>query len=220
MSPLPTDFDTSTDLDRLNEYLAANGQTFRLIDEAVDQEFLVPPEALETVIESPDEVGAVRSLARLLMLRARVSDLEGRSDEASDALVKAVILGNRFADGGLLVHHLAANATQSIGLESLQQLAGKLSSEKQAEISAILKKEFAQQESVDSILSKVNQRELYHARQRLGMIAGSIAIWQSSELIDPSIDAAKASMERTRNSQQTLLGALKPNADAGTTSTE
>ena len=210
MIPVPMDFDSSQDVDHLNDYLQSNTQALSLIDTALKQEYQVPPSELAAAVEFPEGVALIRSIARLLFVQARVLELEGRSDEAADALVKIVVLGNRSSNGGLLLHQMTADASQQIGIDALLQLAGKLSAEKKSELRDLLQKEFANPPTNDAILEKIIAREHYQARQRMGSVMGSIAIWQTSELVGPAVDAARGGLERSRQAQNNLIKALAP----------
>jgi hypothetical protein len=209
MTPVPMDFDTSQDIDALKAYLDENVDSLALIDQAADQQCMVPESQLVMTDEAYEAVGSIRGVSRLQFVKARVAELEGRSADSADALAKMAVVGKMSSDGGLMVHELVAIAVESQALESLMQLAPNLSEDAKARIKKVIETEIQNEPDVASEIESIMQREHYMAKLQHGTIFGSYLIWQLGDM-DNGRENLRKSMLEIREHRESLLQLLVP----------
>ncbi|QDV88635.1 hypothetical protein [Planctomycetes bacterium TBK1r] len=194
MTPLPMDFDTSQDVEALQTYLDANLDPLSLIDQAARQRCLIRMADMQTMQEMHDKANYARGPMRLLYVKARLAELEGRSADAADALAKIAVIGRKSAHGGLLIHQLVAVAIERQGLEGLAQLASKLSGDEKKRIAKLIRAEDKDAPEIDAVIESVMYREHDMTKREYGTFAGSFMIWQLSDS-----EAAEKPQEILRN---------------------
>lgn len=209
MTPVPMDFDSSQDVEALKAYLDENADALALLDQAADEECLVPQSQFLMTDEAYDLVGSIRSAARLQFVKARVEELEGRSEDSADTLTKLAILGKNSSNGGLAVHELVAIAVERIALESLMQLAPNLSEDVKARIKKVVEKEVQNEPEVASEIESIMQRERYMAKLQYGTVFSSYMIWQLGDMDNGQEHLRKPMME-IREQRESLLQLLEP----------
>jgi hypothetical protein len=209
MTPLPMDFDTSQDLDKLNSYLDENADSLALIEQAVGQQCLVPDSHLAMTDEAFDTANLMRGVSRLQFVKARVKELEGRSVDASDTLTNMARLAKRSSDGGLMVHELVSIAVERQAIEALMQLAPNLPEDQKARIKKVIETEYQDETDVESEIESIMLRERYMAKRQHGTIFGSYLIWQLGDM-DNGQENLRDSMLEMRQQRASLLQLLEP----------
>lgn len=206
MTPLPTDYGTTQDTQKLADYVAANEEALKLIDQALQQECVFPLAYCQSLDEVMLQSNDLRNLTRLLLTEARIAELEGRSAEAADLLADGVLLGHRIGRGGLMVHQLIASASQSEPMQGLMQLAPKLSADQKTRLLKRIEAEVRSDESIEDTLASLLDRERAMVLQVNGPIAGRLLLWQMGGSVDtaPVADAIK----RTRREREDLFQSL------------
>ena len=84
-----------------------------------DWEFDARPEGISLLLP---EIQAMRSLARLVALKARLATLDGRTDEAIRAIEDGLVMGRNVARGPTLIQDLVGIAIDNIMLGCLEEL--------------------------------------------------------------------------------------------------
>lgn len=210
MTPLPMDFDSSQDTDALRDYLDANREALALLDQAFGQEYLTRMPADQATDEMFEHGGLLRNAARLLFVRARLAELEGRSGDAADSLTKIAVIGRRSANGGLMIHQLAAIAIERQGLEGLMQVAAKLSPEQKANIVGMIEAENKSAPPLDKKIEFIKMREHDYVKRQQGTLIGAFMIWQlsDSDQVAGQYDDLRDKVTETDNLRQELVDAL------------
>jgi len=180
MTPLPLDFDTSQDIEALRTYLEANLDPLLLIDQAMDQQCLIRMPDMQTMEEMHDHSSFARAPMRLMYVNARVAELEGRSADAADALVKIAVIGRRSGRGGLMIHQLISVAIEQQGLAGLAQIALKLSSDERGHLAKLIRAEDKNESDLDTTIESILYRERDMTKREYGTFAGLFMIWQLS----------------------------------------
>ena len=211
MKPVPMDYDTSKDVDALNEYLDSNAQTFQLVQRALGQEYLVPLDSFATMGDVVDNANHTRAIARLMFVRARVAEMEGRSEDAADILTDAIVLADRSANGGLLVHQMIAVASQRQAIEALTQLAPKLPPDQSKQLLARLEAEVAGEPSVDDQVQASLDRERAMVMREYGRAFGTWMLWQASGLDDPTGHVREALQDLRKDRKRLFEMLATPN---------
>lgn len=208
VSMVPPDFYESTDVEALSECVNQNQASLESIDQALEQDYLIAPAALANLEKMTEDVSRFRSLSRVLVVKARVAEMEGRFDDAADALAKIILLGDRIDEGGLLIHTLTAVAIESSGHQDLATLAPKLTPEKRAELLGTLEPIFTASRNTDDELAEIMVREKEQATNRLGRLTAFFASFQGDAAIEPAMQSARTAMERIQTERATLMESL------------
>lgn len=211
MSPVPMDFDTSKDLEALNQYLASNAQALRLSEKAAGQESLCPLSEIASMEELMDSANAVRGLSRVMFVKARVAELEGRSADAADDLANMMMVGRRSANGGLGVNYQVAAAIELQATEGLLQLASKLATEQKIRIAGLIETENDRDQTSQDLIESVFQREHFMALRQNGNVQGRILWWQlSGSQLDQTLGPMlERTLKKVRQRRNDVLEALE-----------
>lgn len=211
MTPVPMDYDTSQDLEALNRYLALNAQALELGEKAAGQESLCPLIELGSMEEVMDVANEVRGLSRVMFVKARVAELEGRSTDAADTLTDMMMVGRRFSNGGLAVHYQVAAAIEFQATEALLQLLPKMTADQKDELVRLIETENAQEPTSKDLVQSILQRERFMALRQNGTVAGRLLLWQLSggEMDENFRQMVERTLEKLHQRRDAVLKALK-----------
>ncbi|MCA9137554.1 MAG: hypothetical protein KDB00_12370 [Planctomycetales bacterium] len=211
MTPVPMDYDSSQDTQALQAYLDANTDPLALLDQAMDQQYMVRMTDSQTMDEILDQSGETRNASRLLYVVARLAELEGRSVDAANALAKIAVIGRRSANGGLLIHAQMAVAIERQGLEGLKQLSQKLPADEKTRIAKLIEAEDTQDIDIDSKIETITVREYDNVKRQSGTLMGSYMIWRlaDTEMATEPYDRLRAAEEENRTQRKDLLDLLR-----------
>ena len=178
-TPIPVDFDATEDVDALKIYLSENTEALQLLDKACGQEMMIDLESVDLESEQWFEgVGALRSLLRMMWIRARVAELEGRPADAAEIYVKMFDLSDRSDDGGLLINSLMSFAGKGMALDPMLRLADSLPADARVALAARLKEIGNDRIDVDAVM----KRERAVIRKQYGFLqAGMMSLTNSVE---------------------------------------
>lgn len=199
MTPLPMDFDSSQDTVALQTYLNANVDALSLFGQAMDQGCMVRMPDSQTMDQAYEQLGGTRNASRLMYVKARVAELEGRSVDAADALVKIAVVGRRLANGGLLIHQLMSVAIERQGLEGLMQLAPKLPADEKVRLAKLIQAEDKHDVDIDAKIEAITFREHDNVKRESGTFAGTYMIWMLGDT-----DFAKQPYDQFRLEQEAI----------------
>lgn len=151
---IPDDYDTTTDADSLRACLQTNAKSIELIDQAMTQECVVPVDydkGRQGVDEGLNALGNIRQSMRLLMIKAKLAELEGDLAAAAIAQSELFLHSERTTNEGLLIHVQVSLAYRKSALESLKRLAPQLSSDQKKTTQATLQSQERRRIDVDDI---------------------------------------------------------------------
>ncbi|NNE00090.1 MAG: hypothetical protein HKN47_22450 [Pirellulaceae bacterium] len=183
---LPFDYDTSDDVEMLKEYVESNREALSEIDKALTQQSRVPLDYTVPLDELLNASGTVRLPMRLLIVQARVAELEENPGAAADVYAKMSVLSPKLATGGLLVHVMIASAYETMALEKLIELTPRLSAVEKKRVLSVLTTNA--RKPIDFDL--VRERESDYCKHEHGTVRGSILLWSGSALVDQQVDRA------------------------------
>lgn len=214
MTPVPLDFDTSQDLEALNRYLGSNAQTLALSEKAADQESLCPLDEFGSMEELIESANAVRGLSRVMFVKARVAELEGRSTDAADVLAEMMMVGRRSSRGGLLIQYQVAAAIELQATEALLQILPKLTAEQKDGFARLIESENDQEPPVKDLIESIFQRERFMVLRQNGTVAGRMLMWQlSGGEMDQSVrEVLERTLKQVRQRRDDVLKTLKSKA--------
>lgn len=218
MTPLPMDFDSSQDTEVLRNYLDANTEPLALLDRAFGQAYLTRMQEDHTTDDILEQTGDIRNAARLLFVRARLAELDGRSGDAADSLTKIAVIGRRVGNGGLMVHQLVAIAIERQGIEGLMQLAHKLSAAEKSNIISLIQAENKNDPALADKIDAIQLREQDNVKRQQGTLIGSFLIWQlaGSDPVTKQYDDLRDKISEADGLRQDLLDAFAaPSVDGG-----
>ena len=157
VAEMPQDYDTTMDADVLRDCVVANSEAFALIDEALRQDCVVPVEydkGYESVVESMNASSNIRQAMRLLMVKARLAELDGDLVAAATAQTELLLHSRRIADEGLLVHAQVSLVYQKSALQNLNRLAPQLGNDQKKTVLSAFKDVDRQGMNVDDIRTR------------------------------------------------------------------
>lgn len=180
---LPEDYADTSDQDKLESFVATNAAALKLVEQAIDQQHVVPIDYEAGMQAVLDSTGPVRQAMRLLHANARLAELEG--DKAREAIlyVKLFTLSSKSANGGLLVHAMAASAYEGLALNRLKEIVGELAAPQKSEVLALLASVKRQPTDIDRVL----ERERVLVKKEHGTLSGSWMIWLTKRNAQPAI---------------------------------
>src|SRR5213594_4051370 len=120
----PADFERGS-LEELRKHLAENAEVLRLVQEGLTKRCRVPISysTNHLVLRSLSDV---KKLARLLEAAGRLAEMERRTNDAARIYLKTIRYGEESCRGGVMMDRLVGIACGTIGVESLQTIAGTL----------------------------------------------------------------------------------------------
>jgi hypothetical protein len=202
MTPLPLDFDTTEDVVALKSYLDHNAESLELIDQAMNQESMYPLGSFENMDQSLDMVQNIRGPFRLLVVKARVAELEQRYDDAARIYLQMCELSDKSSRGGVLINEMMATACKGIGFDGLAGLTGHLSDAQRAEARRVA--EATGDASIDG--DELLDREQEYSQR----LSGRFIAWQTGgqrrEFVGKSIHSLES---KRREIADNLLRALR-----------
>ncbi len=117
-----------------------------------------------------NELGGIKRLAQLLVVRAKAAQLEGKTAEAVRFYLDAIRLGQAVSQGGLVIDIMVGQACQGLGMKGLRSLRSALKTAEMTEIIQVLTEIDAKTESSAAIFAreKVFFRRAYGLWQTVG----------------------------------------------------
>ncbi|MEL6110947.1 MAG: hypothetical protein AAFU85_33490 [Planctomycetota bacterium] len=192
----------------LKAWLASNEASYALVEEACDQEILIPLHEMQTDDHVP--VTRILGFLRLIEADARIAEVEDRLADAVGLYTKIFDLSNRIDEGGATLDALVSNAGKGMALDALIRLEGSLSEESRHDLATRLRE--IGNDRID--VEEVRNRELQAARRQYGLFHAGMMSFQSARDMTQvsSID------QNTAGKYETLVERLSsatidPNAD-------
>jgi hypothetical protein len=120
----PADFERGS-LEELRKHLAENAGVLRLVQEGLTKRCRVPISysTNHLVLRSLSDV---KKLARLLEAAGRLAELERRTNDAARIYLETIRYGEESCRGGVMMDRLVGIVCRTIGVDSLQKIAGAL----------------------------------------------------------------------------------------------
>jgi hypothetical protein len=94
-----------------------------------------------------DELSGFKNLAQALMAEGKLAGMENHSADASKFYLEAFHLGNESARGGVLIDQFVGTASERIGTDALEKIAGRLDAQSCRETAATLETLDAQRQT-------------------------------------------------------------------------
>jgi len=112
-------------LEELRKHLAENAEVLKLVREGLTKPCRVPISYSTNhfVLRSLSDV---KKLARLLEAAGRLAELEQRTNDAARIYLETIRYGEESCRGGVMMDHLVGIVCGTIGVNSLQKIAGTL----------------------------------------------------------------------------------------------
>lgn len=178
------------DRDDLRGLIATNSEALRLLRIGLSRECSVPTDAfIANFSTASRDLGALKSLARLLSAEGWLAELEDRPGDAAQSYLDSIRLGVKMSRGGLLINRLVGIACEAMGSSSLVKILPKLSCEQMRPFS----KQLEQLDAESVTWSEISRNEDRFTRAQIGNYPNPIRYL--SDLWD-SRGARKASLER------------------------
>jgi hypothetical protein len=183
VSGLPDDYADTSDQEKLESFVATNAEPLKLVEQAIDQQYMLPIDYEAGMQAVLDGTGPIRQAMRLLHANARIAELDG--DTALEAILYAKLftLANKSATGGLLVHASVASAYERLALKSLKEIVGELAAPQKSEVLALLASVNRQPTDIKRVL----KREHVLVKKEHGTLFGSWMIWLTKENTQPAV---------------------------------
>ena len=120
----PADFERGS-LEELRKHLEENAEVLRLVREGLTKQCRVPI-SYSTNHLALRSLSDVKKLARLLEAAGRLAELERRTNDAARIYLETIRYGEESCRGGVMMDRLVGIVCGTIGVNSLQKIAGNL----------------------------------------------------------------------------------------------
>jgi hypothetical protein len=205
--------DKATD-EELRAFLASNDEALAAAKAGFSQESVVPLGKVDSIEAHFERLGPTRQLGRLLMCRAVLARREGRTSEASRAILDLLRLSHAVSHGGLLVDQLTGAAIRRPAIDELEgPLLPKLASGDARRLIAELDRLVRDREPIKEIADRDLDFSL--SRQGLQMRAAYVMHRKALDALRvPAIKAVESAEEGSRGRARILLVKLALHAYA------
>jgi len=146
----PADFKRGS-IEDLRKHLDENAEALKLVRAGLAKQCRVPI-VFSTNYLNLRSLGDVKRIARLLEAEGQLAELERRTNDAARIYLEIIRFGKESCRGGLLMDRLVGIACESIGVSSLQRIAGALNSKTSRSLSKQLDEVKVRQEAVADVL--------------------------------------------------------------------
>jgi len=146
----PADFKRGS-IEDLRKHLDENAEALKLVRAGLAKQCRVPI-VFSTNYLNLRSLGDVKRIARLLEAEGQLAELERRTNDAARIYLEIIRFGKESCRGGLLMDRLVGIACESIGVSSLQRIAGALNSKTSRSLSKQLDEVKVRQEAVADVV--------------------------------------------------------------------
>ena len=146
----PADFKRGS-IEDLRKHLDENAEALKLVRAGLAKQCRVPI-VFSTNYLNLRSLGDVKRMARLLEAEGQLAELERRTNDAARIYLEIIRFGKESCRGGLLMDRLVGIACESIGVSSLQRIAGALNSKTSRSLSKQLDEVKVRQEAVADVV--------------------------------------------------------------------
>ena len=181
---LPDDYSETEDVETLKSFVEKNSQVGALVDEATNQQFVVPIDYQRGFEQATESITPVRQAMRYLIAKARVAELEEDAAEAARLYAQLFFLSSKTSINGLLVHVQASAAYERLALEKLKELADRLTPEQRNTVLTTVVAANRQPHNLEEIID----REHTLVKVEHGTLRAMSMIWLSGQHSQPVID--------------------------------
>lgn len=185
---LPDDYSETEDVEKLKTFVETNHEAGALIDQAVDQQFVVPIDYQRGFAQATESISPVRQAMRYLIAKARVAELEQDEEKAALLYAKLFSVASMTTHEGLLVHVQAAAAYERLGLGKLKEISPQLTTQQKEDVLSIIVATNRQPRDLDAVV----KREHTLSKIEHGTLRATAMIWLSGHLSTPVIDRTRA----------------------------
>ncbi|HXF10897.1 MAG TPA: hypothetical protein VN625_08940 [Desulfuromonadaceae bacterium] len=194
-----------TELDQkgLQGFVEANANALQLARDGFQKESRVPVQYSQNYLTNHiEDFTFTKRLAHAFAAEGRLAEMEGRTNDAANAYLDIVRLGNDSVRGGMLIDELVGIAIESMGVARLEKLVPSLDRHVSEGAASTLEAIDLQAQTIDDVMKQENV--FFHAIYQGWRY--DLLRRQSRKSIEPAIQKAKekANAETKKRRQLTL----------------
>lgn len=176
------------DHNALRVFVDANSNALQLARSGMQKECHVPVRYSESYLTNDlEDLQNLRRLTRAFLAEGRLAEMEGRTNDAANAYLDVIRLGNDGVRGGLLIDELVGIAIRSMGVTHLEKLVLSLDSHVSRGAAAMLEAADADAQTFDDVM----QQEGAFFRAIYRGLRYDLLRWESRKLVEPAIKKAR-----------------------------